>query len=651
MASSKIKGITIEIGGNTTKLQDALKGVDKQVYSLNGDLKSLNQALKLDPKNTELLSQKQEVLSRNIAASKEKLETLVEAQRQMGDYNKLTDEQKSSYNQLSLEIAKSENALKNLNEELKETNKAKLDGLKESLIKVGNVAANISKAVVGIGAGIIAASVASAKALFNAAKETSKYGDEVDKASQKLNISAENYQKLSYAMEMNGASINDVSKGMKTIVSDLGKMSNGVSKANDKYKRLGISLKDSNGNLKSSQQVLFDSIDALAKMQNQTKRNAMAQEIFGKSAAELTPLLNSGSKGIKQLMQEAEDYGMVMSDKAVKASADFDDSLTRLKNTFSGLKNRMTGELLPGISKIMDGLSGLISGTDKSGKKIKEGIESVAKVIQQILPTIVDSIANMIPTLLPIINDIILTISKTIIKNLPTIIRAGIDVLMALIKGIVDAIPDLIPVMVDCILTMVDALLENIDLLIEAGIKLMKGIFEGLIKAIPNLILKVPEIIVKIADEFAKGAEDMYDVGKKLIEGLWDGMKAKWNYYKMKGGGSGLAGFALQIVEDIAALFGIHSPSTVMRDRIGKNLGLGIAVGINDTAKDVEEAMSNLASGVEASVNPTINPTANSNPLYITIDKFYNNRDTDIQQLAEELEFYRRNNALAKGGV
>ena len=94
MASKNIKGITIEIGGNKTKLQDALKNVDKQVYSLNSDLKNLNQALKLDPKNTELLAQKQDVLKRNIEETTKKLNTLKEAQRQMGDYNKLTDEQK-----------------------------------------------------------------------------------------------------------------------------------------------------------------------------------------------------------------------------------------------------------------------------------------------------------------------------------------------------------------------------------------------------------------------------------------------------------------------------------------------------------------------------------------------------------------------------
>ena len=645
MASSKIKGITIEIGGNTTKLQDALKGVDKDVYALNGDLKALNQALKLDPTNTELLAQKQDVLARNIAASKEKLDTLKEAQRQMGDYNKLTDEQKASYNQLSLEIAKSENALKGLNAELKETNKAKFDGLRESLAKVGNVIASVSKAVVGIATGIVVSSVAAAKALFNAAKETSKYGDEVDKASQKLNLSAENYQKLSYAMEMNGTSIDSVSKGMKTIVSDLGKMGDGVSKANDKYKKMGISLKNSDGTLKNSQQVLLDSIDALAKMEDETKRNAMAQEIFGKSAAEVTPLLNSGSKSIKELMQEAENYGMVRSDKAVKASADFDDSLTRLQGTARGLKNRLTGDLLPGITQIMNGVSKLMSG-QYFENDIKQGIESVNKTIQKLLPTILDAISKIIPMLLPVVGDIVLAIANTLMNNLPTIIKAGMDVLMALIKGIVKMIPDLIPTIVECVLTIVDTLIDNIDLLIEAGFQLVVGIGKGLINAIPHLLSKVPTLVSSVFGKLKDGFAVVKNIGKEIVEGIWEGIKgaATWLYNKITGWVSDVLGW-------FGDLLGIHSPSTVFRDKIGKNIGMGVAVGIEDTIPDVENAMNNLATGVEASVNPTINPTANTNPLYITIDKFYNNRGTDIQQLAEELEFYRRNSALAKGGV
>ena len=143
--AKNIKGITIEIGGNTTKLEEALKGVNKIVYSTNSELRNLNQALKIDPKNTELLAQKQDVLRKNIAATTERLETLKEAQRQMGDYNSLTEEQKEQYRALSVEIAKSENALEGMNKELASSGKVDLTKLKETLKKIGDVAVDVAK--------------------------------------------------------------------------------------------------------------------------------------------------------------------------------------------------------------------------------------------------------------------------------------------------------------------------------------------------------------------------------------------------------------------------------------------------------------------------------------------------------------------------
>lgn len=155
--SKNIKGITIEIGGNTTKLQDSLKSVNKIVYSTNSELKQLNQALKLDPKNTELLAQKQELLKKNIEATSQKLSQLKEAQKQMGDYSKLTDEQKESYRALSVEIAKTEGYLKNMNQELKNTGKLDLSGLGEGLKKVGSVATDVLKKVAEVSAAVGAA--------------------------------------------------------------------------------------------------------------------------------------------------------------------------------------------------------------------------------------------------------------------------------------------------------------------------------------------------------------------------------------------------------------------------------------------------------------------------------------------------------------
>ncbi|MBP5694009.1 MAG: phage tail tape measure protein, partial [Bacilli bacterium] len=145
--AKNIKGITIEIGGNTTKLQDALKDVNKVIYSTNSELKGLKQALAIDPKNVELLAQKQEVLKKNIQETTNKLNTLKEAQRQMGDYNKLTDEQKEAYRALSVEITKTKGYLSDMNKELKNTNSIDLGKVGDGLKKVGDIAADVIKKV------------------------------------------------------------------------------------------------------------------------------------------------------------------------------------------------------------------------------------------------------------------------------------------------------------------------------------------------------------------------------------------------------------------------------------------------------------------------------------------------------------------------
>ena len=647
--ANKIKGITIEIGGNTTKLDNALQGVNKTIYACNTELKDLNKALKLDPTNTELLAQKQDVLKKSIEASTSKLKDLKTAQQQMGSYNKLTEEQKEQYRALSVEIVKTESSLKNLNSELKETNKAKFEGLHNGLKKTGEIASKVVKSIAAVGAAVTAAAAGTAKALFDSANAVSEYGDAIDKESQKLNLSAENYQKLDYAMQSNGATIDSLSAGMKKIVGDLGDFSNGTKKAEDKYKSLGVSLKNTDGTLKSSEQVLFESINALSNMEDVTKRNALAQDIFGKGAAELMPLLNAGSESFNQLMEEAEKYGMVMSDDTVSASAAFNDSLTRLQKTAGGVKNKLVGTLLPGMTKLMDGFSGLLVGSEDASETIKEGISSIAESIQTTLPTIIESITNMIPILIPVINQILTTIVQVLADNLPMIIKSGMDLLLSLILGISKMLPDLVPVIIDCVLTIVDTLLDNLDLLIDAAIQLMIGIGSGLIKGIPKILEKIPEIIAQMVKSFVSLIPELFKVGEQLLDGLLDGLKnigtKIWDAVKSVGS---------KIKDGFCNFFGIHSPSKLMADQVGSFIGEGVTEGIiegiEETENKVNTAMKQLASGIETSVNPTINPTANTNPLIIQIENFINNRESDIQTLAQELEFYRRNNALAKGG-
>lgn len=752
--ASNIKGITIEIGGNTTKLQDALKGVNKTIYNCNSELKQLNQALKLDPKNTELLAQKQDVLKKNIEATTSKLNDLKQAQKQMGDYNSLTEEQKENYRALSVEITKTESNLKGLNKELKETKNVKLDSLKEGFEKFAGAAKKAAEVAVASIAAIGAAAVASAKKIWDLAKETASYGDSVDKNSQKVGLSAKSYQQWDYAMNLAGTSMADCTTGLKTLTNTFDDANNGSKSATEKFKRLGISLDDLKG--KSREEVFNETVKALQNITNETEKAALANDLFGKSGQNLLPLFNQTNEETEKLLQEAEKYGMVMSDDAVKASAEFEDSLTKLKGTLTGVKNGLMGDLLPSLTTTMDGLSDVFAGVEGGEEKLKQGISgiignvnemipkiisflsTIADVVLQNAPMIIESLAkgliDAIPKLLPTIQKIMLSIIQMLTKMLPDILKMGIQVIVELAKGVAKALPELIPAIVDAILLMVETLVDNLDLIVDAAIELILALAEGIINALPILIEKAPVIIQKLvdaivrnlpklieaaiqlvimlakgilenlgpllkacveiigaivkgiidslgkifelgakiigeiidglgdaindlwtwakdlpgkmADKITEGASAIFDIGKNLMQGLIDGMKQGWEDLK-----SGAAEVGNNVVNFFKGLFGIHSPSRVMKEQIGKNLGLGLVEGIEETEKDVNAAMSQLASGINASVNPTINPTANSNPLIIQIENFNNTRESDIESLAQELEFYRRNSALAKGGV
>ena len=270
-------------------------------------------------------------------------------------------------------------------------------------------------------------------------------------------------------------------------------MEKGEAGAGKQFKALGISLKDSAGKIKTNEQVLLESIDALSKMENENKRNALAQDIFGKSASELKPLLNSGADGIQQLMEEAEKYGMVMSDEAVKSSAEFNDSLTRLTKTAEGLKNKLGAELMPSITSIMDGISLALIGDDGATAKIEEGINGlaeklnnglpmfldfitkIANVILENAPMIIETLANGImtalPTLIPTISNIVINIVQTLISMLPQLLEMGIQLLLALIDGLVEALPTLIDMIPDIIVSICDTLIDHLPEIIEARCK------------------------------------------------------------------------------------------------------------------------------------------------------------------------------------
>lgn len=425
-------------------------------------------------------------------------------------------------------------------------------------------------ALTGATMAVAAGTAIMTKKLIDGARQTAEYGDHVDKMSQKIGISAESYQKWDYVMQRAGGNVDSLKMGMKTL-------SKQAEANSDAFQKLGISQEQV---ASMSQEELFEAtVKGLSNMEQGTERAALASELLGRAGADMGPLLNEGSEAIEEQMKIAETYGMVMPDAAVKASAAFQDSITTMSMTFTGLKNRMMGEFLPAMTQVTDGLAKLFAGDMSGAEEIGNGISEVVNKISEVLPkimevggTILQSLGNAIlqniPTLVPVITQMILGIGQFIISALPQLINAGMQLLSALGKGIIQnlpqiiqaavkviqslitglsqalpqliagagtiittladgiaqALPELIPAVVEIILAIVEALIDNIDAVIDASIEIIMAIADGLIQALPILIEKAPEIIAKLAEAIIRNAPKILSAGVQLVAKLASGI-------------------------------------------------------------------------------------------------------------------------------
>lgn len=551
MASKNIKGITIEIGGNTTKLEAALKDVNKIVYSTNTELRNLNQALKLDPKNTELLAQKQDVLRKNIAATTERLNTLKEAQRQMGDYNSLTEEQKTQYRALSVEIAKGENALKGMNKELRATSGINMDKVKDALKKVGEVAADVAKkmakvtaAIGGALAGLVTAGVKSYADLEqNLGGVETLFGKSADKV-------VKNAQQ---AYKTAGVSANEYMQGVTSFSASLLQSLGGdTEKAADVADMAFRDMSDNANKFGTDMSSIQNAYQGFAK-QNYTMLDNLKLG-YGGTKSEMERLLSDAEKltgkkyDIKNLndvyeaihvIQEemgvtgttAQEAEKTISGSVASTKAAFDNFLNgsgspealaeSLTNVFTNIGEAII-KLAPSI------LSGIVT-------LIQTLLPQVAQLLLTLIPQLLTAITNMINTLLQMVtsnmdaitnalSQIITVIVTFITQNLPTIIDLGLKLLIALAQGIAQALPELVPQIVECITTIINVIVENLPLIIETGLQLLIALIEGIVKALPQLANQIPQIIETIVSTLIANLPLLLKAALQLILALAKGI-------------------------------------------------------------------------------------------------------------------------------
>jgi len=370
MAGNRIKGITIELGADIQPLNKALKEVDSSLKNTQNQLKDVNKLLKLDPTNVELLRQKQDLLKQATADTKTRLDELNKALEQMQNAPNAS-ETIEQQNALKREIIETENALESYNEQLSKSN-VTLNVIAGKSEEVAEKTKKLSAAAAGLAGAMIGNAIAMAST-----------ADDLNALSQQTGFSVEELQKMQYASDV-------VDVSMEQMTGSIQKMTKQMSSGNKAFDTLGVSLTDANGNMRDATDVWYDSIEALSKVENETERDALSMEIFGKSAMDMAGIIDDGGESLKALGDEAEDLGLIMGQDMVDDANELQDAIDRMKGrttqAFAKMGASLAKSLVPMFDKLLNVVTKVVTWFSNLDGKTQKLIIAVLGLIAAISP-------------------------------------------------------------------------------------------------------------------------------------------------------------------------------------------------------------------------------------------------------------------------
>lgn len=322
--ASRIKGITIEINGDATGLDKALSGVDGKLKSTQQQLNDVNRLLKLDPKNTQLLEQKQRLLGDAVKQTTSRLEQLTAAQRQMDAEIAAGGEKNvQQYEALQREIVATQQKLEGYTTEQQSMGQVTAEaGKLEAGLKSAATASTLMKGAV------VGAAVAAAKELGNAALEVIRYSDELNTLSKQSGFTTADLQKFAYAADLVDVSQEDIVDSARKLRQAMKSTSEEVGAAFD---RLGISIRDGNGELRNSTDVYYEVIRGLSEIGNETERDTLAMTLLGRGADQLAGIIDDGGEALKRFGDEAERSGLILTQEELDRLNEANDILDTIK--------------------------------------------------------------------------------------------------------------------------------------------------------------------------------------------------------------------------------------------------------------------------------------------------------------------------------
>lgn len=513
--ADKVAKLNIEIGASVGELEKALKKVDGSLKNTQAQLRQVEKALKLDPSNTELLARKQELLAQAAQQSSEKFQLLSQKMENFGD--SLPDEELSNLKTDLVTTGVSAEDYSKQAEEAAQASEALGDGTSEAgdqaasagqdFADAGADAAGAGQDIAGAGddaegsagqfdeagdaaeeagdqaeessggwsvVGQVIADLAKdaiskaidglkklGSVITDSVKDAAAYGDEVLTLATQTGLATDTIQELMYSAELMDVDFGTVQKSLFKLTQNMNKTKEGNEGLAAAFDRLGVSIEAPKGGMRTAEQVFYDVIDALGTVENQTDRDALAFEIFGKSSQELNSMIAIGSEGIKEFANEAHAAGAVMDGEALDALGAMDDGFQRANLSIQAAQRELALALAPAITAVAETFSEMARDADW-----KEIFSGIAEGVADVLPDLVSLAKQALPAIMSILKTILPIVQQLFNSvDFEPLLDATIECLNAIAPVLAQFAVDLLPSLVDLTAASIPLITDIIALL------------------------------------------------------------------------------------------------------------------------------------------------------------------------------------------
>ena len=402
--------------------KQAISEIGSGMKVLDSEMRKVSSAYAQNADSVEALNAKNDVLERKISTQTEKIEYLRAALQQSaekyGEADKRTMQWQTSLNNAEAELNNLNNQLDENKQKIADSGKemgnlgdvvngltSKLgiqlpDGMKSSMNAMGSLDAQ-SLALAGGFAAVAAAIVKVEKAMISMTKESASFADNIITLSMQTGQSTQQLQEFAYASELIDVSVDTLQGSLTKLTNNMQDTMNGTGNAKASFEALGVSVTNADGSMRSANDVFYETIDALGQVKNETERDAMAMDIFGRSAQDLNPLIIQGSKTLKDYADEAHNMGYVLDDEALSALGAVDDAYQRLQKTQEGVKNQLAVEFAPYLEEFYGDVTTMVKDGGKAIKDsgIVDAFGMLLETVGDILNPMSDLSNNRVPAL------------------------------------------------------------------------------------------------------------------------------------------------------------------------------------------------------------------------------------------------------------